>query len=330
MNYTDFWTQLLETKGTIYLTGHFGPDPDALCAISMMHYTLQKLGHKSIPVLSEGLGKAYDELEIPNRGEFIPISKVTEVNNDDVLLILDAHTINRCFNEDAIFITNFAGNKIFAIDHHTLDENSKIDMLLLEQNSASTTELLYSLITSENPEFKEDKIFAYLTQVGIYGDTDRFLYRGTPKTFEIMAACSKLSYINVERLYKSLLKIHPDAVMILAELLPKVVQNEDYSYLIVDNQTEEKYMDHKAALRSARAIFLQLISRQIEGIEWSFIARERKPGVYRVSFRSLADGRNVLPIAKAYGGGGVEQACSAEILADTQEELIEKIMKYID
>jgi nanoRNase/pAp phosphatase (c-di-AMP/oligoRNAs hydrolase) len=311
MNSKQIWELITSTKSTVYVTAHFGPDPDAICSMLLIYNILTKLKRKVIAVTQNPLYDNFSAFGLPNLERIIAVDEIDDYEPDSILLMVDAQATDRCFNEDGL-LTELPQ---YAIDHHTYDSKVPLESILLDETSASCTELIYKMLEQNDSELISDPDITKLVQVGIIADTERFLFRTTPETYRIMSTCTALNPVNIETLYKNMIKIDGELVHDSIDFLRNIEIVGNCAYLVIP------YSVSMAQYKELKTIFLTILWKYITGVEWVFLAREVRSGAYRVSFRSLENGVNVLEKAIKYGGGGVYSAASCEVLANSPYEL---------
>lgn len=330
--------RITNTQGDIYITSHYGPDHDSIASIAVLHELVSMLMpyKKVIVLLDQKLPKErFTSFPLTYRDKVMSMSDGVTVGDSDLLIVVDAHQLDRCLNHpESLQLEIYDYDNVIALDHHEFNSNTYIKKIFISRDFSSAAELMYHLGEEaekigliEKGKFKQNEIVAEMTQVGILSDTDRGMYGLGPDTYRVMYECRNIKPLNVERLYKHLVKVPFGTYQALSEMLPFVEMRDDCVYAIVDYDMENDYMDRKEDIRAARAVFLEFLNRQTVGAEWSWIAREHAPGKWRVSFRSMNDGPSVLEKVTKMGGGGVHSAGSCEILAESKEELVEKVFE---
>jgi phosphoesterase RecJ-like protein len=221
-------------------------------------------------------------------------------------------------------------NEIVNIDHHLTNEGFA-GITLRRLDVSSTAEIIYDLF-KDQIEFDSEIGFNLLA--GISTDTGNFRYsNSTAKTLMIAADLIDrgvdLAKVALNLYYTTNEKV----VKFVGYLCQKIVINRKYryGYFTVTNKEWEGsglgYENYREAYHKALEGNLKLI----EEIDFAFNVTEKEPGNVKISFRSRESGKvDLLAIAQSLGGGGHPDACGANILNHTVENVLELVEKSVE
>lgn len=299
--------RILDAK-RIVLTTHLNPDPDGLCAEMAMEELLLALGK---------------EVRIANCHEVPPIwpsitfrSPLTapyhagdvDPHSYDLLLVVDTSEHKRLGT--VAHLANASVGRIAAIDHH-LDGSMGNETLLLDSESSSTCETVYTLLLRMG--FPMTSRAANALYMGILYDTNGFRYINN-RSLPLKAAAH-------------LVEMGADASSIQEELFSNVTPGRLRAQSIAVERLKLEFGGHLAWTWLTRGdcrtheiddedtseISSMLLSMQ--GVRVSAFFRELADSTpespkYKLSMRSL---RHVAigPICMKFGGGGHANAAGA-------------------
>lgn len=172
---------------TIVIHRHVRPDPDAYGSQMGLKYLLQH-NYPAKRILAAGEHDfTLDFLDYPD--------DVTDADFEGALVIV-TDTANTERVDDQRYTT---GDKIIKIDHHPNDD-AYGDVLLVDTNASSASELIYELYTygKQHEGWEMPDMAARLLYAGIIGDTGRFLFPST--TQKTMAIAGELIKYNFDRM----------------------------------------------------------------------------------------------------------------------------------
>jgi phosphoesterase RecJ-like protein len=285
----------------VLITTHVNPDGDCIASVLVLARILNKLNRPYVLLCEDS---------VPEKFQFLPgVDQIQSLSSDStpgsfsVVIVVDSASLERVgrvreyIAPDSIMIN---------IDHHT--SNTKFGKLnLVDAEESSTVEIVYQLYRVM--EFPVTPEIATLVYTGIVCDTGRFLFPNTTyrslqiasdmvrkgaRTGEIAEYLyyrTSLSTIRALAASLSTLEIHFDGKVAGMYLANGCIADESS----VDT---EGFVDY-------------LMS--IKGTEVEFFMCEKKPGLYRISFRSKND-VDVNQVAGQLGGGGHKRAsgCTVE------------------
>lgn len=330
--------RLIEASSRILVTSHISPDPDALCSLLITGTALTKnYPDKKIIMLSEELTGGLNFLkhypEIIQR----PLQNAIAEFRPELIIIVDAMNFSRCTRGDVQPVQRLAkdsGAKIAIIDHHQ-PEGIEPGALYINNGSPAATQDIYQIFLNSMGLEKPDG-YAETALLGIISDTARFLY-DNPKHRDTFSVVSELldAGASIEELENKLSRHTIDEMQVLSELAKNLTSEADYNYSFVSDGFTEKWIKNNLSNDNFKLGCETFVSGYIRNIGrnlWGFIVYpdlSAGSGRYSVSFRAVADSKDVSRIAKALGGGGHKPAAGAKLEADSVERAINKIHKVI-
>ncbi|PWF99583.1 DHH family phosphoesterase [Levilactobacillus bambusae] len=294
----------IKQANTIIIHRHQRPDPDAIGS----QLGLRDILRASFPnKMVLAVGKNYPG--------FAWMGEADTVEDDQYqnALVIVVDTANQPRVDDVRWNT---GSGVIKIDHHP-NEDPFGDLLWVEPEASSTSELIYDLCAAVKPELTISDDAARLLYAGIVGDTGRFMYPATTAhthtvTAGLMTHQFSASEVNQEE----------DEISIpLARLSAYVYQNLNIldsgaAYLIL---SDEILAPFNLGDESTSAV-VPLPGRIKEVLAWAIFV-ESKDHSYRIRLRSK--GPSINELAKVYGGGG--HALASGAVAKTDEEIKQAI-----
>src|SRR5699024_4644051 len=168
--------QAIKEFDRIIIHRHVRPDPDA---------------YGSQAGLKEMIKSSFPEKEVFIVGEEDPalhfLVRMDDVSDslytDALVIVCDTANTERISDERYTL-----GKKVIKIDHHP-NNDPYGDILLIDTNASSTSEMIYELyLEAKDDGFQMNNDAARLIYAGIVGDTGRFLFPSTStKTFQYAA-----------------------------------------------------------------------------------------------------------------------------------------------
>src|SRR4051812_25264309 len=129
MNSNDLKT-IVDNSGTILITSHVSPDPDAVCSVLLLTETLKNnyQDKKIFAVLEEKPSQDLSFLKGYDGITFQPIAQTIKDHKPDLLVIVDANSYKRISREEADEIQTLVAKsaiKTAVIDHHEPDDKDQ-------------------------------------------------------------------------------------------------------------------------------------------------------------------------------------------------------------
>ncbi len=171
----------------VVIISHTNPDGDSIGSSLAINKILLEYGHNSVVIFPDAYPEYYTWM--PGINNAIVAEKELEkaknlITNADLHIIVDMNSFKRGqILEEALEQSNA---KRILIDHHIL-VNNIFDLAYSNPNVSSTSELVYDVIESVNPNLINKEV-AECLYTGIVTDTANFFHGNmTPRTFEITA-----------------------------------------------------------------------------------------------------------------------------------------------
>jgi phosphoesterase RecJ-like protein len=325
-NKFDELNRILDKSNRIILTTHMIPDGDAIGSEMTMYYYLKAKG-KNVKIINHSTTP--DNLKFLDKKKIINyfrenIGKYTEtISKADTVLILDTNEYSRLKTmENAV--RKSRAIKI-CIDHH-LGKN-QFDLLISETNYPATSQILYELISADNPEFISSKIATAL-YVGIMTDTGSFRYpRTDEKTFLICADLIRKGADPVKIYDEIYCKIAKGKVNLLAKFIESFSFhfNDTVVIGVVTRRDFEKFHSDVQDVEGFSSFIMNL-----KNIKVGIVIVELKDSI-KISFRSKGNIK-MNEFAKFFSGGGHKNAAGGNAynmtIKQVKKELIKKYKEF--
>ncbi|MDR1060644.1 MAG: DHH family phosphoesterase [Clostridiales bacterium] len=239
----------------------------------------------------------------------------------DVLVVVDAGDPGRLGRRARLLES---GACVINIDHHITNRGYG-DINLIISDAAATAELVYHLICRLGVAMDRD--IAVCIYTGICTDTGGFSYNNTTSGCHEIAAemlrfdldVNKLHYLFFNAITCGKLRCHGYVANSL-----KFHYSGRLAVVVISDSALEALGATEADCEG-----LVDIGRNVRGVEVSAMARETKPGEFRINLRSRNDA-DVSIMAKRFGGGGhvAASGCTICARAEDMEGLIVEAMAY--
>ncbi|MFQ5490640.1 MAG: bifunctional oligoribonuclease/PAP phosphatase NrnA [Phycisphaerae bacterium] len=305
------------------VVGHIRPDAD--CLGSMLGLA-RAWSDPQEPHLSACLP---DDGSVSRRLQFlvewaqVPVVGPQALSESDGLVVVDSADRRRCLvGPEAPQDWNTCC-PLACIDHHASNDGFGTANWVVP-DAASTAELVLEVLLAADRPI--DDIAASLLFAGIHADTRGFTSASvSPATLEaaatLLAAGARHAEV-AQRLYRSL---QPNEL----ELLRVIYAN---TRLTADGRIAYSVADHGEISRSGCGpadIDEQVsVPRSVGGAVLAFLLTEAEPGRVRISMRAET-GHAVLPLARAMGGGGHQQAAGVVLDGDVQS-VLERLLRLAE
>lgn len=303
-------TDIASDPGSIAITTHIHPDGDGFCAALALQRWL-KCGGRHADIITDA-----DDLD--RFDHLMKGSVVIEYTVDmlyDLVIVLDCNSEARLGIRQALVDR---AQKSLLIDHHEV-ENLPITAhsMFIDPEYVSVGAMLFDALKKEIsclPD--EDRIYIgnclYTT---ILNDTNNFVNANTtPEVFEVSAGLAGLG-IDPSKLYKAYFMNHTHQEMkFVGEVLSTIDTRMDDRVLYIDSSLEMQLrnkVNAEAILNMTRWV------QGLKGIDVVVYFREEKPGLFKLSLRSVL--LDVNRIAVGFGGGGHKNAAGCHISGTLSE-----------
>ncbi len=300
----------------IYISGHTGPDGDAIGSMTALCIALENVGKKPKLVLE----KASSRYDVIPYNKYV--TKKVDKSNVDLFIVVDCGSTKIFNNGIKEYFDN--AKKTINIDHH-LGNDYYGDYNYVLENASSTSEIIYDFV-KEICEINKD--IATSLYSGIVYDTGGFRHNTTTKnTHKIAGEFLELG-IDFTNIYFNILRRKTLKEMQILQLVTsriKVVnKNINYSYITIKDLE-----DIDATIRDLSGMIDFVAS--LEGMEVSIFIYEKKQNHFKYSLRSRST--NINEVASYFGGGGHRLASGCTIegkLEDTITKVMEKTVVAIN
>ena len=321
--------ELLAKPRKIAIITHVNPDGDALgSSLGLYNFLIQEKHQVAVIIPNEypsflAWMPACNKVLVDEKDH----AKVAEsIRNAEVIFCLDFNDINR-MESIADDYTKSKAIKIL-IDHH-IDPAQFTDYCISVQDTSSTSEIIYDLISELDKLQLLNKDIAECLYVGIATDTGSFSYAcNNAKTFQITAELIKQG-INAEQIHRMVYDTYSEKRMrllgyCLSEKL-KVLPEFHTAYISLTKSDLEKF-NYK--IGDTEGVVNYALS--IEGITMAALFMERD-GNIKVSLRSKGDASVNEITRKYYSGGGHKNAAGGNSYLNMEETLkgFEKLLPLI-
>ncbi|MDO9513392.1 MAG: bifunctional oligoribonuclease/PAP phosphatase NrnA [Elusimicrobiota bacterium] len=292
----------LGTLKNVLITGHAGPDGDSIGSGQALASFLRRLGIRAT-VCQSG--------DIPRELAFLGITGIKRperpsLTGRDAIIFLEC-----CLPERSgfTFTKDELGElEVFNIDHHP-DNRNYGDYNIVDPGVSSVAEIIYQFFVLKRLPLLKNEAAALLT--GIVTDTGRFSQKNT--TPECLEIASKLvrAGADISKIYNHIYGSQkPARIKLLAETLGTI---EILKGSVACMHTDRKMLERCGAVYNDTKDFINY-ARDLDGVEAACYIREGEDKKIHINFRSL--GKNILPFAKKFGGGGHKLASGVTVSGD--------------
>lgn len=302
--------QEIRKHNKIIIIRHKSPDYDAYGSQLGLYYALkQAFPHKK--VLVDGDDNNHNIFKKAMDAVFVDDYK------DSLVFIVDASSENMLLNDYYKY-----ADKIVILDHHDNDAPFA-DYVIIKKDYSSASELVTEFLTSTKINIPVESANALF--IGIVGDSNRFLYKGTTSNTFNMAAILFDTGINIVDCYNAIQRDEKESdKRFRGFVLSSFKIKEKVAYIYISKEDRLKY-DVSDCFASRGTI--NLLSG-IEGVEMFVNFTEMDTGEVNCEFRSKEI--PVLEVAKSYGGGGHALASGARIaIGYDYMEVVDKMNEVI-
>ncbi len=301
------------------VTSHINPDGDAVASTLIVGELLNTLDKEYRIVIADDVPRKFDFL--PGIDSIQNTDSIDTEFSPEVVFVVDASTLGR-LGQTITLIPSDA--KIINIDHHTSNEDFGI-FNVIDSRRSSTAELVYEVFSWWHLEISPR--LAMQVYTGIICDTGRFLFPNTNR--ESLALSAEM----VEK---------GASPSLVAQKLYQRNSQETVQALGAALSTLEFYYDGAVAcihLENGSADSAGEVDTEgfvdfllsIDMTEVQFFLIEKKPSMYRISFRSKQY-VDVNKIAQRFGGGGHVRAAGCYIsgeLRDIKKQILDAIGEVV-
>ena len=291
--------RMIRDAQRIAICSHINPDGDTLGSAAAMRLALIKMGKD--PVLFCD-GKVPDQLSFLPGIEEMRIPDETE-ESFDLLLAVDVSDIRRLGNGEKLIRKSLHTAQI---DHHPTNPLYG-DVQAVDGSAAATCVLIHDLMGMLGVE--ADREIAECLYTGISTDTGNFLQDNTNEdALRVVAAIQHTGFSQAELGRRLFAERRPEQVALITRAL-QTLRYDARGAVTCMMLTRSDFEETGALSEDADTIVN--FGRDIRGVHMAMLARETEDGV-KMSLRSIAP-YQVNGVAKAFGGGGHEQASGCTV-----------------
>ncbi len=299
---------IIETVGAlsslknVLITGHSGPDGDSIGSALALASFLRRLGARVTVCQSDA---------IPRELTFLGISGIKTperpcLEGRDGIIFLECFIPER--SGFAFTKEELGSLEVFNIDHHP-DNRNYGDYNIADSEVSSVAEIIYQFFVLRRLPLLKSEAAALLT--GIVTDTGRFSQKNTtPECLEIASKLMRFG-ADISKIYNQIYGSQkPARIKLLAETLGTI---EILKGSVACMHTDRKMLERCGAVYNDTKDFINY-ARDLDGVEAACYIREGEDQKIHINFRSL--GKNILPFAKKFGGGGHKLASGVTVSGD--------------
>ncbi|MBO0934388.1 DHH family phosphoesterase [Fibrella aquatilis] len=331
--------ELLRHPHRIIITTHQNPDADAMgSSLGLAGYLRQK-GH-SVQVITP---TAYPQnlYWMPGNDGVIAFEEKNRtqveqlINEADTIFCLDFSDLDR-IRDMAPIVRQAAARKVM-IDHH-LEPEAFADLAYWDPTAASTTQLIYQLITALHEGDLVNTDVAACLYAGLMTDTGSFRHSNTTPAVHRMAAELLERGIDVSSIHRAIFDgVSIDKLRLLGYVLNeklRVLPEYQFAYITL---SADELRQYRSKTGDTEGLVNYALS--VEGVRAAAILIDRGDEI-RLSFRSVGSFSVRDLVSTHFNGGGHKNAAGGRsklplaeveakllsLLPDYQEELIDSSM----
>ncbi len=331
--------KLINGAKSILVTSHISPDPDAVCSLLLMGTALSRnYPDKRISMVLEDEPLGLDSLAGYKDILFEPVKHAVELIKPDLVILLDGNNFERVSRHDGAKVSELVKQQNISaaiIDHHEPADKYESDAYI-NQGSPATAQDVYEVLF-DHLGLKKPAGYAQTTLLGIYSDTNGFAY-ANPRHSDTLGLADRMisAGADIEKINNEVRQYTEDDIRVFGELAKNLTHDADYTYSFLSDHFISEWVKsgRKATeMHSGTDVFKNDFIRNIGGRKWGFVVYKdllQGDNTYSVSFRSVADAKDVSEIARRLGGGGHKPAAGAKFEARSILEAIDKVQQAIE
>ncbi|MGN1201815.1 MAG: bifunctional oligoribonuclease/PAP phosphatase NrnA [Eubacterium sp.] len=302
--------EILAQQDNILILTHAHPDGDTLgCGFALCR-ALMKMGKICAVLNADEIPKKYDFL-------YEDIAPIKFKHN--YVVAVDVATANLLGSLEGQYHIDMC------IDHHSTN-TEYADYLLLKDVPAAC-QVIFEVIRELGVEI-DDKI-ANCLYTGLTTDTGCFRYASTTSdTYRVAAELIDLGADN-GKINRVMFETKTKTYARLERLALDSMRFYEDERVAVITITQEMYQLTGSNEQETEAI--APLTRQVEGVEIGITLREKADGTCKASIRTF-ESVNAAELAKAFGGGGHNQAAACRFdcgLKEAREKLVAKCGEFL-
>ena len=321
---------LLAQPQNILITTHQNPDGDAMGSSLGLAGYLHKKGHRVTVITPtdypQNLAWMIGDITVLAFEEKIRTTVSQLINEATVIFCLDFSSIDR-IKEMAPMVQQARASKIM-VDHH-LEPESFADLAYWDTSAASTTQLVFQLITQLGDQAVIDPKIASCLYTGLMTDTGSFRHPSTTGDVHRMAAVLVDLGIDVSQIHRRIFDyVSLDKLRLLGYVLNeklKVLPEYKFAYITL---TEQELKQFRSKSGDTEGMVNYALS--VEGVVAAAILIDRGEEI-RMSFRSIGDFSVRDLTNRHFNGGGHKNAAGGRSrlsLAETEDWLLSILPQY--
>ncbi len=309
---------LIQLPKNCVILSHRNPDGDAIGSSLGLSLFLQSMNHQVRVIFPS---------EFPVNFEWMPQSeeiiiydlnpKLAEqtIQKADLIFCLDFNSLER-IDKMASMVMERNATKIM-IDHH-LDPEPFADIQFAITSSSSTSEIIYDIIRSLEPEKPVASLVRDCLYTGLMTDTGSFHHATTAKVFQIMSEMKEWG-LDDTRIQELVLNSQPDKYLKLLghclhnrmELMP----DQKFAYIWL---TKEDYRNYDIRRGDTEGIINYLM--MLKSVRVGALVMNQ-PSIVKLSLRSKGT-YSVQQLCRTYFNGGGHRNASGGYSKTSLEETI--------
>lgn len=321
---TEELVDLMQDSNQIYIMGHKYADADSLGACLAMFRLAQALkmnakvivDEDALDITTTNIYNSIHDGYLNSKAMFISSDGACkEMDENSLLIIVDCQYQYLLMNEKVYK----KASKVAIIDHHRRNPDAINDFkfLYIQPSASSTVELVVEMFDYIDGVIDISPNEATWMLMGIFVDTNNFIYRTSDRTFSVLA---KLQIYGAEPAKaKRYLRENYDEYVKRNSVLSKLeVVYENYGIAVCDDEICERSFLAKIADN--------LVT--VNNIKAAFCIGKIGKDEIGISARSL-DEANVQVIMEKLGGGGHYNNAAVQIKKSTIEEVKKRLIEVI-
>jgi c-di-AMP phosphodiesterase-like protein len=311
----------IENASSVVIMAHCNMDLDALGSSLGLYYLCKALDKSAYLLIDDieyedGVKSSLDEIRKQEIN--IKIKKWSEIekkiDNDTLLIVVDAHLPYLVQNEAALGISN-----VIIIDHHIHSEEKTISSIYeyIGEEQSSSVEIIIELL--RNLDVYIHPYIATIMLAGIFVDTHSFFRKTNYKTHEAAAYLYKCGAIHNELQY--LLKEDIEKYNDMQQIIREAIIVKKHFVIAIGHENKFYSKEDLAKISDTTLLF--------KNIEASFTIGKIDNDIIDISARSLGN-INVEAIMKKLDGGGHSTDAATQLKGTTLTSSFQKIKNIID
>lgn len=304
--------KIMKKAKNVIILPHANADGDAIGTAFSVKAILDALKVNSIVLMEEG----NDLLDVIVQSE-----NFGNISNPDLIIAVDSSDLKRLGERQGLFET--AKNTI-CFDHHKTNEKfAKVN--IIEETYGSCGEVIYDFCIENN--IKINKAIANNLLLAIASDTGGFRYSNVRAKTHIIAAELMEKGANTDAIMTALFSSSTLSRTMLMKCALDTLKIHDSGIATLEVTRE---MIEKTGASDQETQSLVNIGRNIKGVKFSIMIREKENGEVKISTRSNTDDIDASEICAAFGGGGHARAAGINVENVTIQEAKEKLLEYVE